>query len=339
MLKKLIITLSIITVAGVVGLLVYSNNRTYYNDDFVTGNWAGNLYNGGLFCEYENKIYFSNDDDDGALYVMNNDLTNVKKLNDDKATYINLDDNYIYYVRANNTKENHTGSILMFFSNGVYRRNHYGKDLKMISHYPAAGLSLSGNYLYYQRYDVEQGLDFYYSNIDGSGEILITDDATFPADIHDNYLTYSGSLSEHNLNFMNLATLESTTLMKANSAYPITFGNFIYYLNLDDDYTIYRAAIDGSSSEKVVDARCSTYNITLDGLYLYYQIDDAKKNGIHRVNLSTMVDEEILDGNFKQIHVTDHYVFFKEFNNEKVYMLASNGTGSLETFTAPVQKK
>ena len=87
--KKVIISLSIITVIALAGIYIYSSGRTYLNADDLIGNTAGNIYNGGLFCERDGKIYFSNDNDDGSLYVMNAnaDLTSVKKLHYDKAAY------------------------------------------------------------------------------------------------------------------------------------------------------------------------------------------------------------------------------------------------------------
>ena len=48
-------------------------NQTVHNNDNAIGNTAGNLINGGLFCEYNDKIYFANPDDYNKLYVMNSD--------------------------------------------------------------------------------------------------------------------------------------------------------------------------------------------------------------------------------------------------------------------------
>lgn len=56
------------------------SQRVKMNEGYVTGNTAGNLYNGGLFCESEGVIYFSNLYDDGCLYSMLPDETDIKKL-------------------------------------------------------------------------------------------------------------------------------------------------------------------------------------------------------------------------------------------------------------------
>ena len=63
-----IIVLSILAVILVAaGVYIYSYvNRFVYNDPNLAGNTAGNTNNGGLFCEYNGYIYFSNPYDDGA---------------------------------------------------------------------------------------------------------------------------------------------------------------------------------------------------------------------------------------------------------------------------------
>ncbi len=48
------------------------------NNDNAVGNTSGNLLNGGLFCEYDGKIYFANPNDYNRLYVMNSDCTDIK---------------------------------------------------------------------------------------------------------------------------------------------------------------------------------------------------------------------------------------------------------------------
>ena len=58
----------------------------------------------GLFCESDGEVFFSNTNDNGRLYAMNIDGSNIHKLSNDTAMYINADKNYVYYVRNNNQK-------------------------------------------------------------------------------------------------------------------------------------------------------------------------------------------------------------------------------------------
>lgn len=81
---KKAITISVITIIGLLlAVLIFlsiRSSRIVYNNDNAIGNSAGNLNNGGLFCEYNNKIYFANPYDYNKLYVMNSDCTNAMKL-------------------------------------------------------------------------------------------------------------------------------------------------------------------------------------------------------------------------------------------------------------------
>lgn len=333
--KNVLITLVIITVIAITATYFYSINRTFLNEEDEIGNLAGNIYNGGLFCEQDGRIYFSNDNDNGSLYVMNSNCTNIKKVHHDKAVYINVDENYIYYLRANNTRENNDSPYMMFNNTGMYRINQNGSNLKLISSNPGSYLTLKGNILYYQNYDVDTGLFLYQNQTDGEAESLLFHDAVIPALITDDKLYYAGYTKDHNINYLNLLNLNTNLLVEGNFAYPIFSENYIYYLDLDNNYSLNRMDRDGSNRTVLVVERCSTYNITKTGKYLYYQIDDLENSRICRLNMETMETETLLDGYYKQIHVTDQYVFFKDFDNIYTYILSADGEGQLGTFDPP----
>ncbi len=333
--SKVLIVLAGITIIAMLGVFAYSSGRTYYNEEDEVGNTPGNIYNGGLFCEQNGRIYFSNDAADGKLYVMNLDCSNIKKIYDDKSVFINADDNYIYYVRANNTRENSSGSIMMFYNTGVFRLNNNGSNLLAYTGNPGAYPMLHGNYLYLQRYDVNIGLYLYRYKIDGKEERLLLKDAVIPITVQNNALLYTGYSGNHNINAMDLKSFTSHTSISGNIAYPIFTENAIYYINMDDDYHIYRMNLDGSDPKPVIKKRCSTYNITNDGRYLFYQVDDTKHNGINRYDLKEEKNDFLMDGNFKQIHVTTNYVFFKDFDNTNTYILGTGAGKDISTFNPP----
>lgn len=90
--KVIAIILIILAISGIgIGVFFnYQHSRTTMNNDNAVGNTSGNLLNGGLFCEYDGKIYFANPNDYNRLYVMNSDCTDIKKLNEDSVAYINV---------------------------------------------------------------------------------------------------------------------------------------------------------------------------------------------------------------------------------------------------------
>lgn len=333
--KNVLITLFIITAITIAGILIYSSGRTYINDDELVGNTTGNIYNGGLFAERDGKIYFSNDNDDGSLYVMNSDTSNIKKLHHDKAAYINIDENYIYYLRANNTRENTSGSILMFNNTGIYRIKQNGNNLKAISSNPGAYVTVKGNHVYYQNYDADKGLFLYRNQTDGSLERLLLKEPVIPSIILNNKLHYVGVLDDHNINTLDLSSFTTRPQIEGNFGYPIYSGEFIYYMDQTNNYSINRMNQDGSDRIVLIDDRTSTFNITNSGRYLYYQVDNLDKSKICRMDLSTMEIEVIMDGYFKQIHVTDNYVFFKDFDNQYTYIVSADGSTKIGTFNPP----
>ena len=77
--KLIFIIILLILVIGGLSVFAYIQNRVPENPAGTVGNTAGNLYNDGLFCENEGKVYFSNAYDANTLYVMNPDETEIKE--------------------------------------------------------------------------------------------------------------------------------------------------------------------------------------------------------------------------------------------------------------------
>jgi hypothetical protein len=96
--------------------------------------------------------------------------------------------------------------------------------------------------------------------------------------------------------------------------------------------------MDGSNPETIVKDSCSTFNISLDGRYLYYQVDDTINNRICIMNLETGEVNTLLEGNYKQIHITSKTVYFSDFDESKAYYLPIGAANGISTFDPPVLK-
>ncbi len=147
--KKILIVILAVVVIIAIGFFGNKllNPETKMNQGYVNGNTAGNLYNGGLFCEYNGVIYFSNPSDSGKLYSMDSDGKNLKKLSNDNATFINVDDNYIYYIR-NNSGSDLNFNFVAFHRNALVRMDHNGRNTIILDTEPCLYASLIGNYIY-----------------------------------------------------------------------------------------------------------------------------------------------------------------------------------------------
>jgi len=324
-------TLFILTALSIAGILLYSQNHTFTNDEELLGNTAGNIYNGGLFCEKDGIIYFSNDNDNGSLYMMKSDITDIRKLHNDKAAYINVDENYIYYIRAVNTKETDSGSSLPFNNTGIYRIKRNGTSQKLISSSPGSYIMLKGNHIYYQNYNVNKGLCLYRNQIDGSLERLLIYDAAIPAAVINNRLYYCGNNSEYDINYLDLSSFTTGIFIEGDIIYPIFFRDYIYYIDRSN-HTINRMKADGTDRTVLVNEPCSAYNITNSGKYLYYQVDDGDNSKICRMNLESSQIDVLLEGYYKQIHVTEKYVFFKDLDNNNTYIILAEGKPKADIF-------
>ena len=89
--RYLILAVIILIIAGY-AVFYYLSNKTQWNDTYVNGNTAGNLYNNGLFCERDGMVYFSNPNDSHYLYSMDLQTGETEKLYEDIASFINADD-------------------------------------------------------------------------------------------------------------------------------------------------------------------------------------------------------------------------------------------------------
>ena len=88
--KVITILLIILVLAAGVGFGVYhhKSNETKFNDDYINGNTAGNLYNAGIFCTAaDGTIYFANPSDSSKLYSMNSDGSDLTKIAQQSGFY------------------------------------------------------------------------------------------------------------------------------------------------------------------------------------------------------------------------------------------------------------
>lgn len=335
--KKILTILVLVLIFG--GLITWSyySSKVYYNEEKVTGNLAGNLYNDGLFCEIGDTIYFSNPADDGALYSMNSDCTNVKKLSTDKVASINADEHYIYYSRRNYAKESANTSALSFYNTGIYRYTRKNGRTAMLFD-GANGVScLFGNTIFYQHYDEKTAIQMHSVDIDKKNAGMFISDGGVPASIRNGILYYAADDHDHYLHTLNLRTKEDNVIFNDNCFMPIAMPGGVYYIASSDNYAIYRIGYDGGEPVKLVDEFCFTFNITEDEHYLFYQIDGGEDNRIACLDLWNATTKTIMDGNFKQINITSRYVFFSDFQGYRTYAYQREN-GIVNIFEPPVLK-
>ena len=97
----------------VVGFFMWQKTKVQlYDDPNTTGNTAGNLLNGGKFCEADGRIYYADPYDNDSLYVTDDKLQKSTKLHGDTVSYLNVAGDYIFYTRRNDRKSVTGGNVL-----------------------------------------------------------------------------------------------------------------------------------------------------------------------------------------------------------------------------------
>ena len=112
--RNIITVVALIAFVALLAVAKYISRRLSVipeNDPTVVGNTAGNLYNGGYFCETGDKVYFSNAYDKHALYSMNADQTELKKLASGETSFINAAGDYLYYFSRSSSDQSGLGYV------------------------------------------------------------------------------------------------------------------------------------------------------------------------------------------------------------------------------------
>ena len=310
---KIIIVTILVLALGCGIFYYYWNNRLIYNNENAIGNTTGNLQNGGLFCEYNDKIYFANPADNNKLYVMNSDCTHAKKLNDDSVASINVCGNNIYYVRNNFSKER-IGMVFRGQLYGVYRTNLNGTGYKALYDKQSGIIALKGNTIFYQHYDNKTAFSIWKVGIDGKDNVKISDTTFDPSCIRDNRIYYASIDGKHGISYYDIDMNKSINYHEANAYLVDVEGNYAYYIDVSKGYSLVRLNMSNKTLELLygVDgSKVINYNIYGNKVFLQVESEDGLTTGLYRMNVDGTQLEYIAAGNITNIHCTSQYTFFQ----------------------------
>jgi len=337
--KKIIIGILVIALigGGVFLSTKLSNPETKMNSGYVNGNTAGNLYNGGFFCEYNGVIFFSNPSDGGKLYSMDSNGKNLKKLTDDVATYINADENYVYYVR-NNAGESLDFNFVAFHRNALVRVNHDGKNLVILDTEPCLYASLVGNYIYYIHYDQLEASTLYKVRIDGEEQQQVMSESVFTCNADGQFFYYNGMSSDGSIHRYDTVSDTSTVVYAGNCFQPIVKdGVDVYYIDGDTDCSIVHTNMNFDNPTFITRDSVDAYNV--HGSYIYYQRFDKEGSALCMIKNDGTEFEVLREGDYCDIHVTSYFVFFRDFHTKEMYYFTRTNPYVIEKFDPGTLKK
>lgn len=317
--KKIIYSsIAIIITAALIGGLIYSllPETMVPNPAYLAGNTAGNLHNGGLFCEAGGKVYFSNSYDNGNLYVMNVDETEVKRLNELNVSSINVGGDYIYFCQGT-SRFTGEGFGLFRAQPGLYRSRINGRDIKTLKANSVVTATLCGNEIFYQNFDPRDNRrqnQLFRIGTDGEGDRQVSGEIINPSSFVNGLIYYSRTETDHFVYALDVQSGFSQVIFEANTYKAIYEGGYIYFMDLDNNYRLCRYSVFDNTIEILTNDRVDLYNIG-NGV-IFYQKNSRSEPALIRMDLDGRNQEIIREGNHNNINMTSRYVYFQEFGDE-----------------------
>ena len=326
--KNLLIIGAIFLILIVVMLLFSIGSSVKKIPDDTIGNTAGNLNNGGLFCEYNGKVYFSNAYDHHTLYVMNTDETGVKKLNESIVKYINASEAYLVYYQEGVHTDDDLSSIVQ--SLGIYRTDLKGKNADCIDDSVCTALVLAGNQIYYQHYDNKKYTTLYKSDLAGKERVEVSDEIINPHCVLNKTIYFNGTGGDHYLYGLNTQNDSVATIWAGNVWNPVVSGSYVYYMDLSNHYGLSRYSLINNEVEILTNDRVDFFNVSQN--MIYYQTAGTDNQALKRMKIDGSDNEIVREGIHENIHITSEYVYFNEFSLDTPVYHTPVGGGSVSVF-------
>lgn len=329
---KILLACAICALVAGLGIAGIFANRVSMNPNGTVGNSAGNLNNEGLFCEYDGRVYFSNAADHGCLYSMDPDETNVKLLNKMKVRNILAGGKYLYFYQTGSSSESGLGQIEGMRS--FCRSGLNGSGITTLTRDVVVTGQLVNNYLYLLTTKSAE-TSFYKLKIDKSEQVDLADYNINPACARDGVIYYNGTREDHYLYTLNTANDVVTELWRGNLWYPVLDGDYIYYLDVANDYRLCRYSLYMNEIQVLTNDRVDCFNVGSG--YIYYQKNDASEPQLKCMRTDGSDNRAVAEGNFTHINMTSRYVYFQPFGDESTLYHTPVGSSSYSLFAPTAQ--
>ncbi|MDD3367288.1 MAG: DUF5050 domain-containing protein [Lachnospiraceae bacterium] len=326
--RNILIPAGVLAALAVIIAGYYLFNRMPSNPEGTVGNTAGNLNNNGLFCEYNEKIYFSNAYDNNALYVMNNDFSKVKKLSDAQVSFLNAGGKNLYYYQYGSGGNAGLGYVRSV--KGLFRSNLSGKRTECLCDDAMTKAQLVGDYVYFENYQENSKMSLHKVKIDESEEIVVSPDWINPASVLNGVIYYNGTGTNHFLYALDTRTDLSTTVYEGDVWYPIADNGYVYYLNVADNYKLCRYSLSDSSVETLTEDRVDLFN--LSGDMIYYSRNSITEPALMRMRIDGSNPEKVADGVYENLNIAGGTLFYNEYD-KPIPVYTQNVTGPVQQFT------
>ena len=329
--KKIVIVFLLVAFLsiGLVAVTLYEQRIPMDPSD--VGNMTGNLQNGGLFFEMDGKVYFSNSQEENCLYSMNLDETKPKRLTTMGAKYINGANGYLYFYMDSTHKSGKvTGLGAASNQFGIYRCTTKGRNQTCLLRDFCGEVQLCGEYIYYQ--GKTDGGTLNKIRVDKKDKQQVANEMISPVCYDNGILYYTGVTNDHSIHAMRLnGSYSDTVVVPGYCFFPVVMDGYIYYLNGESNYSIWRTNLSTGVQELVVSDRCDCF--TMDHEHIYYSFSNADHPALRRCDLDGSNIYILYEGIVNSINLTSRYVYFKVFGDDATtYHMPLDGSRPASVF-------
>lgn len=256
---------------------------------------------------------------------------NIKKLGNASVKNILAGGKYLYYYQTGASGDAGIGALRTVRSFNRCKLN--GTDVTGLTRDPIVSAQLVGSNLYIMT-SGDNGPLFYRMGIDKSDKTDLADYEINPACAVNGTIYYNGTQENHYLYALNTATDSISTLWNGNLWYPIAQGDYIYYMDVENNYRLCRYSLSRNEVEVLTEERIDCFNVGYG--YVYYQVNGEE------ACLKCMRDDGsdsrvIAEGNYTAIHMTSQYVYFQMFGETSTWYHSPLGSQSYSGFDAARQ--
>ena len=309
--KKIIpVAISILILGGIIVAVIFARKASNIPDNpaDTIGNTSGNLNNRGLYCESGGYIYFSNLADNHYLYRMTSDGRDPERIAEVPVSYINAGGDYIYFYF-----DDPGGTKFMGISgkmSGIFRIKKDEKDFVCLDKCTSGVLNLIGSTLYYEHYDNTNGMQLYHSSLDGKDKGLAVSEIINPACVVNGDIYYCEQDSMK-LKVYRPGSSGGSYFLEYPVYNPVADGSDLYFMNMSDDYKLYRYSLSDGQLTRLTDERIDTFNVY--GSVIFYQRN--QNPALIRMNTDGSNAIVIAEGNYENINCTSTYTFYSPFRD------------------------
>lgn len=311
-LKLILVLFLILLLIGGIAVFTYLNGQVPENPAGTVGNTPGNLYNKGLFCENEGKVYFSNAYDANTLYVMNPDETEIEKISTIGAISLNAAGKYVYFYQGSTAEGSGLGYTVK--TTGMYRMTKDGKNSLCLKRDPVNVLTLIDNNIYYQHFLNAGGMSVDQISIDKSTESVVMEGIISPACAVNSIIYYSNPAENYSLYAYDTRSGMNSMVWDHRVWNPIYHTDgYIYFMDIDTEYELHRYHPATGEHQTLTTDRLEHFNVYDN--YIYYQKFSQFEPMLMRMYTDGSNSEIVAYGNFENVNITSNYVYYNEYGS------------------------